>query len=132
MTQSILKRIDLVYPELSYKIIGILFEIYNNVGYGYQEKYYQKAVANAFKELGVKFKERLPIKLNFKNQRIGIYFLDFLVEDKIILEIKKGEYFPKTNIEQVYSYLKTTGFKLGIIANFTKRGLKFKRAVNLV
>jgi GxxExxY protein len=126
-----LRRKDLVYPELSYKLIGILFEIWNDLGYGYQERYYQKAIANVFKNLGIKFKEQAPIRIKHKGQNIGIYFLDFLVEDKIILEIKKGEYFSKNNINQVYSYLKATNLKLGIIANFTSKGLKFRRIVNL-
>ena len=64
--------------------------------------------------------------LNYKNERVGNYFLDFLIENKIILEIKKDERFSRRHIEQVYSYL-----KLGIIANFTKSGLKFKRILNI-
>jgi len=50
-------RTDLIYPELSYKIIGILFEVYNNLGPGYQERYYQKAIRAALREQGIKFKE---------------------------------------------------------------------------
>jgi GxxExxY protein len=94
-----------VYPELSYKIVGILFEVYNQLGPGYQEKYYQRAIETAFREHNLKFKSQFPIDLNFKNNKIGKYFLDFLIEDKVILEIKKGNYFPKENIEQVYAYL---------------------------
>lgn len=126
-----LKRKDLVYPELSYKLIGILFEVWNELGYGYQEKHYQKAIAKALKDVGFKFKEQVPIKIKYKSQAIGTYFLDFLIEDKIVLEIKRREYFSKGNIRQVYAYLKATGLRLGIIANFTSKGLKFKRVVNL-
>jgi GxxExxY protein len=61
-----LKREDLLYPELSYQIIGVLFEVYNELGYGYQEKYYQKAVGNKFKEINISFKEQVPIKIIFK------------------------------------------------------------------
>lgn len=126
-----LQRKDIVYPELSYKLIGILFEIWNELGYGYQEKYYQKAIANTFKNLGIRFKEQVPTKIQYKGQKIGIFFLDFLVGDKIILEIKRGEYFSKQNINQVYSYLKASNLKLAIIANFTQKGLRFRRIVNL-
>ena len=62
---------------------------------------------------------------------MGNYFLDFLIEDKIILEIKKREYFSKQDINQLFEYLQTTGLKLGIIAHFTRIGVKFKRIVNL-
>ena len=125
------KIIDLIYPQLSYKIIGILFSVFNNLGYGYQEKYYQKAIAILFKENGINFKEQVYAPLEFKENKIGCYYLDFLIENKIVLEIKKGERFLKSNIEQVYAYLKRFNLKLGIIANFTRKDLKFKRIVNI-
>ena len=124
-------RNDLIYPELSYKVVGILFEVYNNLGSGYQEKYYQKAIKTAFLEQEIKFEEQLLTKIRFKNNNIGKYFLDFLVDNKIVLEIKKGDRFSRKDIEQVYAYLKTINLKLGIIANFTNHGIKFKRIVNL-
>jgi len=101
------------------------------LGYGYQEKYYQKAIAITFKENEIKFKEQVFTPLEFKGQKIGGYYLDFLIEDKLILEIKKGERFSKTNIEQVYAYLKRFNLRLGIIANFTKEGLRYKRIINI-
>ncbi len=126
-----LKRPDLLYPELSYELIGILFEICNEIGYGHQEKHYQKAIANTFKNLGIAFKEQLPCRIVCKKEKVGMYFLDFLVEDKIVIEIKRGQYFSKDNINQVYGYLKATGLKLGIIVNFTPSGVRFKRIVNI-
>jgi len=120
-----------IYPELSYKIVGILFEVYNSLGPGYQEKYYQKAIALALAENKIKFKVEVPITINFKGNKIGQYFLDFLIEEKIILEIKKGNYFSKKNIEQVYAYLRVTELKLAILANFTSTGIKFCRILNL-
>lgn len=130
MTQSTLKRNDLIHPELSYQLIGILFDVSNELGHGYQEKYYQKAVAAALKEAGIVYTEQAPIQINYKGKKVGIYFLDFLVENKIVLEIKRGEHFSKTNLRQVYGYLKATGLQLGIVANFTVDGLKFKRIVH--
>jgi GxxExxY protein len=120
-----LKRQDLIYPELSYQIIGILFEVYNQLGSGYHEKYYQKAVALQLKENKVSFKEQVYTPLIFKEEIIGKNFLDFLIEDKIILEIKKGDRFSKKHIEQILNYLKTTNLKLGILANFGLKDLKF-------
>ena len=126
-----LKRNDLLYPELSYQIVGILFEVYNKMGYGYQEKYYQKAISEKLKEINLPFKEQFAVEITFNNNEIGKYFLDFIIENKIILEIKRMDKFFKKDIEQVYAYLKTTNLKLGILANFTKRGLQFKRIVSL-
>lgn len=120
-----------IYPNLSYKIVGILFEVYNQLGPGYQERYYQRAIEAALKEHNLKFNSQFPTDLNFKNSKIGKYFIDLLVEKKIVLEIKKGNYFPKKNIEQVYAYLKATNLKLAILANFTSTGIKFRRILNL-
>jgi GxxExxY protein len=129
---AVLKRADLIHPELSYKVVGLLYEVWNELGPGYQEKYYQKATSAAFKDGGLRYQEQKPARLNYKDTRIGIYYMDFLIEDKIILEIKRKEYFSKMNIQQAYGYLRATGLQLAILANFTSKGLQFKRIINEV
>lgn len=126
-----LKREDLLYPKLSYKIIGILFEVDNSLGPGHKEKYYENAVAEALRTEGLKFEQQLHIPLLFNEKPVGRYFLDFLVDDKIVLELKQGNFFSKKNIDQVYSYLKANKLQLGIIAQFTSEGVKYRRVVNL-
>ena len=121
-----------IYPNLSYEIVGILFDVWNTVGYGHKESFYQKAIAKNFEDRNIPFKEQVGVRLKYRGREIGIYFLDFLIEDKIILEIKKREYFSKKDIDQVYAYLKATKLKLGIIAHFTKSGVKFRRVLNLI
>ncbi|OGD66210.1 hypothetical protein A3F08_03155 [Candidatus Berkelbacteria bacterium RIFCSPHIGHO2_12_FULL_36_9] len=125
------KREDLIYPELSYGIVGILFDVYNEVGFGHKEKYYQNAIRVALKNTKFRFKEQVYSPLEYKEERIGKYFLDFLIEEKIILEIKVGSLFRRQNIDQVYAYLKANNLKLGIIANFTRTGVSYKRIVNI-
>jgi len=125
------KNIDLVYPELSYKIIGILFDVHNELGGGLPEKVYYKAIKLGFEKEGIMCKEQLMIPLEFKGRKIGRCFLDFLVDDKIVLEIKTGNRFTKGNIAQVYNYLKFATLKLGIIANFTKNNMEFMRILNV-
>jgi len=120
-----------VYPELSYKIVGILFDVWREIGYSHKEKYIQSAIESALKNNDILFERELKSDLKFKDAKIGIYFLDFLIDNKIVLEIKKRDYFSKNDIEQVYNYLKTTGLQLGIIAHFTRDGVKFKRVLNL-
>jgi GxxExxY protein len=128
--KSNLRRKDLIYPELSYQIIGILFEVYNRLGPGYHEKYYQRAIAAVLRECRIPFQEQVYVSLIFKGEKIGSYYLDFLITDKMILEIKKGERFSKRNIDQILTYLKAKKLKLGIIANFGQRELKFRRIIN--
>lgn len=120
-----------VYPELSYKIVGILYGVYNDLGYGYQEKYYQRALTTAFNREKIKIKSQLCVKLIYQNQSIGFYLADFLIDDKIILEIKVGDHFYPKYISQTSAYLKATKLKLAILANFTSRGIIFKRVLNL-
>lgn len=120
-----------IYKELSYEIVGILFDVFNDLGYGYKEISYEKAIAKNLELKGKKFERQVPFKLEYKGEIIGNFFLDFLIENKIILEIKKGNYFDRKNINQVKEYLKVANKKLAILANFTPNGVKFIRILNL-
>ena len=128
---TLIKRNDLIYPDLSYKIIGILFEVFNELGYGYQEKYYQRSIAIAFKNNKIQFKEQVYSPILFNKYKIGNYFFDFLIENKIVLELKKGNRFSRKDIEQIFGYLKKSNLKLGILVNFTSTGVKYKRILNI-
>ena len=122
---------DLLYPELSYQIMGILFDVYNKLGNGFAEKVYQKALSVAFKNAKIRFQEQVYSPILFEGQNVGINYFDFLIEDKILLEIKKGDRFAKSHIEQLYEYLRNRKLKLGILAYFAPRKIHFKRIVNL-
>jgi len=76
-----------------------------------EEKFYQKAIAQNFKIGKFNFKEQLPARIFYKGKFLGIYYFDFLVEDKIVLEIKVRNYFSKKDIDQLYSYLKAQKLK---------------------
>jgi GxxExxY protein len=131
-TQIKLTRKDLIYPELSYQIMGVLFKVASEMGYGYKEKSYQNAIENEFKDLGIKYDRELSVRITYKGKSVGIVFYDFLIEDKIVLEVKVRDYFSVRDIRQLYSYLKAKNLKLGILAHFTKSGVKYKRVLNLV
>ena len=105
--QHQVRRADLLYPDLSYKINGILFDVYKQLGGGHKESYYQKAIAVALKERGIKFVEQYYVPLKFNDQVVGKYYLDFLIEDKIVLELKRGKYLVAKVIDQTSQYLKT-------------------------
>lgn len=119
MIKPKLKRNDLIYPELSYKLIGAAFNIFNNTGYGMNEKFYQKAFAKELESNGVDFDKEKLVKINYQNKEIGKYFLDFVVDNKIIVELKVRPRFGYVHIKQVMDYLKTTGHKLAILIYFT-------------
>ncbi len=127
-------RDDLIYKDECFKIVGVLFSVYKALGGTFLEKHYQKAVAEALRKADIKFTEQVLVKLIFDGKEIGKFYTDFVVEIngvKIVLEIKKNENFEIKNIHQVHSYIKALNLELGILANFTTSGLKYKRIVNL-
>jgi GxxExxY protein len=124
-------RNDLIYSDLCYELVGLLFGVWSDLGYGYKEKIYQKAIEQTLVENNFKFNRELAAKISYKNKIIGTYYFDFLIEDKVVLEVKVRNYFSKRNISQLYSCLKAKDLKLGIIAHFTSKGVRCKRVVNL-
>jgi GxxExxY protein len=124
-------RKDLIYPELSYEITGVLFSVFKELGPGHKEKYYQNAIYNALIKKGYHVQRELYIPLLYQGEKVGSYYLDFLINDKIVLEIKKGDIFKKNSIDQILQYLKTTNLSLGILAQFTSSGVKTKRILNI-
>lgn len=126
-----IKRTDLVYPDLSFKIVGVLFEVHNQLGGSHKEKYYYNSIKVLLEKNKISYKEQIIVPLLVNDKKVGKYILDFLVEDKIVLEIKAGDHFRREYINQVYSYLVSTNLKLGILANFTQNSLQYKRIVNI-
>lgn len=120
---------EIIHKELSYRIVGILFDVFKAFGGGYQEKYYQKAIKQAFIGNKMPYLEQVRIDLNYKNMFIGRYYLDFIIDNKIALEIKSKYSITRTDIIQVLNYLKSSNLDLGIISNFTKDGVKIKRVL---
>ncbi|MBI4932166.1 MAG: GxxExxY protein [Bacteroidetes bacterium] len=125
------RRDDLVFPELSYQIVGCAYEVFDELGPGHLEKIYQRAFAISLKRKEIKYAEQVGYLLKFKDEIVGKGILDFCVDDKVIVELKKDGNFSKTHIEQVLNYLKLSDLKLSILINFTKEGVKFKRIVNI-
>ncbi len=131
-TLPTIRRKDLIHPELSYQILGILFEVFNDIGAGHLERVYQRAVAERMKRTGLQFQEQVRHVVQLDDQPIASYYLDFLVEKKIVLELKRGARYIRQDIAQVYAYLQASKLQLGILATFTDRGVAFKRVVNVL
>ena len=120
----------LIYPELSYQIMGMLFQVHNELGNKYQEKYYQRAVELELKKNKINFQKEVLVDLMYNGEKIGKYFLDFLIENKIVLELKTIDRFKISDYKQISAYLKSKEIKLGILANFRTEQLTFKRIIN--
>ncbi len=120
---------QLVHPELSYRIVGILFRAHNELPKGYQEKHVQRTVALFFEKEGLKFKEQAGAVIRIGEKIIGRYFLDFVVDNKIVVELKVGEKLSRKDFDQIKSYLDSTNLELGLLARFSSKGVKVYRVL---
>jgi len=113
-----------IYPELSYTITGILFETQNEIGNFAREKQYGDLIETKLKEKSISYKRELPIS-NTGN------ILDFVIDDKIIIELKSTKSLTRENYRQIQNYLQSTGFKLGLLVNFRSKYLKPERVIRI-
>lgn len=119
----------LIEPDLSYIITGILFKVYNKLGPLYQEKYYQRAIEKELQSQEIPFIREKSVSIGYEDSNIGRYFLDFLIDNKIVLEIKVIKFIHPKYIQQVLAYQNKLQIRLGIIANFRKDKLELKRLI---
>ena len=119
------------FKELSDKIIGLAIEVHKNLGNGFLEKVYENALMIEFKTNNISAKQQQSIAVQYKENIVGEYFADILVEKKIILELKTVKRIESIHVAQLLHYLNATNLKLGYILNFAAPSkLEFKRIVN--
>jgi GxxExxY protein len=126
---------DLILPQQSYQLIGLLFKTYNELGpVSYQEKHFQKALELKLKKNNIPFESQREVNLEIIEGKIGNFYIDLIVYEapnQIILELKRSRYITLEDIRQINRYLEITGIKLGIIINASRKGqLSFKRIIN--
>lgn len=122
---------ELVYPKLSYQIVGLAMEVHNELGNIFQEKHYQRLFEEKLKKLGCPHEREKKIEAKTKdNCVVGDFFVDFVIDNKILLEFKRINCIRYDDVKQVLRYLDTTGLKLGIIINFKHNRLEYKRIIN--
>ena len=110
---------DLIYEELTYKIRGALFEVYKEKGCGFVEGVYQECLEIEFEMQAIHFVAQYPLKLSYKGRPLKQKFIpDFIIDGKIIVEIKATKDITDEYRAQVQNYLKATGYKLGLLINF--------------
>ena len=120
----------LLHRELTYKLRGIFFQIRNTYGPGQKENIYCNLLEEILKENQVPFKREKSIKIYSLNKKVvGIYKPDFIVDDKIILEIKSSMITPKVNEKQLYYYLRNSKYEIGFLVNFSTPKLFIKRII---
>jgi len=116
--------------ELSDKIIACAFKVYNELGNGFLEKVYENAMVYELRKNGIACSNQVPLKVYYDKIVVGEYFVDILVEDRIIIELKVCEHLTNIHDAQLINYLKSTKLKLGYLLNFgSKSKLEFKRLI---
>lgn len=120
---------DLMHSNITYDIRGALFHVYNSLGFGHKEDVYQKALAKQFTNIHLPYEEQIKLTVMFENESVGYYKPDFVIDKKVIVELKAVEIVPKAYETQLLHYLKTTGYNLGLLVNFGTPTLYIKRLI---
>ena len=115
--------------KITYEINGAVFEVNRLLGPGFLEKVYENALLLEVQNRGLKAKSQVPITVKYKDKVVGEYFADIVVENRIIIEIKAVEKLLKIHEAQILNYLKATGYKVGLLINFTYPKAEIKRFV---
>ena len=123
--------IKVEYPEsaLTGKIIGCAMEVHRTLGTGFQEVIYQRAMAIELYNAGLQFSREHKMIIDYKGQKIGTRFVDFFVEQKIMLELKAVKEIEGLHLAQAINYLEIYRLKIGLLINFGGTSLQFKRVM---
>ena len=122
---------EYIYREENYAIVGILFEVYKNLGKGFSEIVYKDAIEFELQQNNIPYQREKEFAVNYKNTTLKYkFYADFVVYDKIILEIKTVDCFNNSHYNQCLNYLKVSQSKLAMLANFNLVSLEYKRIIN--
>ena len=116
------------HQELTEKLIGIFYEVYNELGYGFLESVYEKAYTMILTGQGIRFEQQPPMSVHFRGIEIGEFRADIIVESLVILEFKAARAIENAHERQLYNYLRTTDLEVGLLFNFGPRPI-FRRLI---
>jgi GxxExxY protein len=108
----------IMYPELSWEVVGAAIEVHKHIGPGQLESVYQSSMQCELRLRGIAYRTQVPVQLCFKGERVGTFYADLIVEDTIILELKAVRRLEPVHTAQLLSYLSATNLRLGILMNF--------------
>lgn len=119
MDKSYGNQEKILYKQECYVVQGAVFEVYREMGYGFLEAVYHECLAREFRIAGIPYKSQVDLSLCYKGEMLRqTYKADFIVYDKIILELKATKETTADHRAQVSNYLKATGYRLGLLINF--------------
>jgi len=122
---------EIIFKEESYNIIGSCMRVHSELGAGFLEAVYQEALENEFRSSNIPFERQKKLSIYYKEEKLKKYYIaDFLCFDKIIVELKVAKYVNTDMQAQLKNYLVATNSRLGIVVNFGKSSLEYKRILN--
>lgn len=119
----------MAHNELTRTIIGAAMEVHSTLGPGFLESVYEAAMAIELNLGKVPYERQKPIPVMYKGEKAKDFFCDFLVDGKVLVELKALKAITNTEEAQVLNYLKATGLQVGLLINFGEQSLKYKRLV---
>ncbi len=120
---------EVILKDLSFQIMAAVFEVHNILGHGFLENVYEKALLKELQLRGIPSEAQKPVTIFYKGEEIGVYTPDILVRNQIILELKSVDKCSPAHEAQVLNYLKATGLRLGLLINFGREKVEYKRLV---
>ena len=121
---------EIIEKNLSYAIMQAAFEVHNTLGPGFPESIYDEAMARELTARNLRIERQKKIIVNYKNNPIGEFILDNIVDQRVIVEYKAVSEIARIYEQQALSYLKATGLKLAIVINFGAERVQSSRVVN--
>lgn len=122
---------EYIFKDENYTIVGILFEVHKNLGKGFSEIVYKDAIEYEFHQQNIPYQREKEFSVNYKETTLKHkFYADFVVYDKIILEIKTVDCFNNSHYNQCLNYLKVSKNKLAILVNFNLVSLEYKRIIS--
>lgn len=114
--------------EITYKVIGAAMQVHNALGPGFKESAYHRALSLELEEAGLSFEEEKPVEIFLKGRSVGLVYLDHLVEGAVVVEEKAFSHLlTDEEIAQVVTYLAATGMSVGMLLNFGRKTLQYRR-----
>jgi GxxExxY protein len=117
----------LKYAEITQAVIGCAFEVINELGAGFLESVYEKALLVALRQRGLSVISQHPIKVMFRGECVGDFYADLFVEGKVLVELKAVKVIAPEHQAQIINYLNATGIEVGLLINFGNPKLEYKR-----
>lgn len=120
--------VDSTGNDLTYRVIGAAMAVHNQIGSGFKEEVYEKALEVELNRLNIAVTRQYPVSVEYQDEQVALFYLDMYVEDQVVVEVKAFSH-PLTNdeIAQVINYLKATGAAVGLLFNFGRRKLEYRR-----